>query len=275
MLLKKTHRSIGEEFHGMFTADPFVLKGVSGGDVLQGEFVGIAHPAEKYGLALLKAAQSRLAAIVPFAGHEGGVSRPGKLFWPGRLRFELLMDAEEGPTTHEHGAGRHADRPVVGTHAVGTVKYGAAFGEMIERGGLDDGITEGGNRVCPLIIAEKEENIWSGEAGQPHQTKPEKEPETESEREPRVFHGRAGRCKPTVNEFIRERISSIITIAGNNSADRLLETSLTFLANAEGHVPDLRFADSIEHFDDPLVACFVFGLDRNESSSSSAGIISV
>ena len=160
LLLDEIDRGVGEQFHRVLAADPLVLELVVGADVLEREFVGVAHAAEEDGMALLEGAEDRLGAVVPFTGDEGGVPGLAELLGPGGLAFELVVDAEERAAGHEHGPRRHADGAAGAAHDVGAAEHGAGLREPVELRRADVVVAERVDRVEPLVVAEQEEDIW-------------------------------------------------------------------------------------------------------------------
>ena len=163
---------------GLHEADGFIGKG--GATVLRGaarvgdpavhevddvQFHGIAHAAEENGAGALETAREGFGAVVPFAGHEGGVPVPGEGGGPGLVAEQFFIDVKEVAAGQEHGAGRDAGGAVHAALHIGAVEGEALAGEAVEVGGADDGIAEGGDGIGALVIGEEEEDVRPGIGG--------------------------------------------------------------------------------------------------------------
>tara|TARA_R100000750_G_C2306585_1_gene80852 strand:- start:551 stop:763 length:213 start_codon:yes stop_codon:yes gene_type:complete len=59
-----------------------------------------------------------------------------------------------------HRPARHANRSAVGAEAVVVAKAESLFDERIDVGSLNMRVSPGANRVRPLIISKKEQDVW-------------------------------------------------------------------------------------------------------------------
>ena len=105
--LEKVNHRIGESGAGMFALG-FRRSEPAADHVTELHFQRIAHAAHEDGLGDLKTFRQRAGTIVPFAGHERGVTHAAEGGRPGFITQQLLINAEQRTPGQKHGAGRHA-----------------------------------------------------------------------------------------------------------------------------------------------------------------------
>ena len=116
-------------------------------------------PPRKIALPCWNTRRADSGLVVPLAGEERRVAGLGERLGPGGLAREVVLDVEERPAGQEHGARRHADRPLHRAHAIGPGERRAPAHEPVEVRRADVRVAQGRDGVRPLVVAEENQDF--------------------------------------------------------------------------------------------------------------------